>query len=177
MKKSTVIIGLVAALIGGMVPTVQAAGPSGATAHHVGSQLAVVRQATARYHRLDAALEAGFRPFSIDPADPDHPTCFDNGTLGGMGVHYVKGIDGILDPAAPEAMVYALTDHGPRLVAVEYIIPEGFVDPLDPPSLFGQTLHHHSFLPVYILHAWVWKHNPAGVFADFNPNVGSCPDA
>jgi hypothetical protein len=87
----------------------------------------------------------------------------------------VKGIDDVLDPAAPEALVYELTDRGPRLVAVEYIIPDEFVDPADPPNLFGHTLHHHSFLPVFILHAWVWKNNPAGMFADFNPNVAPCP--
>ena len=26
----------------------------------------------------------------------------------------------------------------------------------------------------YIAHAWIWKHNPAGMFADWNPEV-SCP--
>jgi hypothetical protein len=120
-------------------------------------------------------VDDGFTPFSLDPNDPDTPTCFDHGDMGGMGVHYVKGIDDVLDPAAPEALVYELTDRGPRLVAVEYIIPDEFVDPTDPPSLFGHALHHHSFLPVFILHAWVWKNNPAGMFADFNPNVAPCP--
>ncbi len=24
-----------------------------------------------------------------------------------------------------------------------------------------------------LMHAWVWKHNPSGMFADWNPNV-SC---
>jgi hypothetical protein len=26
----------------------------------------------------------------------------------------------------------------------------------------------------YILHAWVWKNNPAGMFEDWNPTV-TCP--
>ena len=26
----------------------------------------------------------------------------------------------------------------------------------------------------YLMHAWVWKPNPAGMFADWNPNV-ICP--
>jgi hypothetical protein len=38
----------------------------------------------------------------------------------------------------------------------------------------GQTLHAHPYLPVYVLHAWVWKSNPSGMFADYNPDVASC---
>ncbi|MFO7892402.1 MAG: hypothetical protein R6U63_01600 [Longimicrobiales bacterium] len=43
------------------------------------------------------------------------------------------------------------------------------------PDLLGQ--HFHEFLPPFAdfaLHAWVWKGNPNGVFANFNPTV-SCP--
>ena len=35
----------------------------------------------------------------------------------------------------------------------------------------------HILVPAvgfYLMHAWVWKHNPAGIMADWNPNV-SCP--
>jgi hypothetical protein len=175
MRKSTVIIALAAALIGGPGSIARAAHPGHSAEQTVATELAALRQATARYHRLDTALGDGFTPFSLDPSDPEHPTCFDNSEKGGMGVHYVKGIDDQLDPTAPEAMVYALTDHGPRLVAVEYIIPDVFVDAANPPELFGQELHHHGFLPVYVLHVWAWRHNPSGMFADFNPNVGPCP--
>jgi hypothetical protein len=45
------------------------------------------------------------------------------------------------------------------------------------PSVLGQDFHKHAFLPVYILHAWVWDENPDGFFADFNPNVTPCPTA
>ena len=51
-----------------------------------------VRLATARYHDLSAAIEDGFNPFSVD-GDPE-PTCFD-GPGGGMGVHYVRGVDDV----------------------------------------------------------------------------------
>ncbi len=138
-----------------------------------GSDLAAVRSATARYQRLDAALGAGFEPFSLEGTTT--PTCFD-GPEGGMGVHYVKGIDGTIDASEPEALVYELEPNGRRrLVGVEYIIPAGLVDPANPPALFGEVFHPHSFLPVWVLHAWVWKHNPAGMFADFNPLVSPCP--
>jgi hypothetical protein len=29
---------------------------------------------------------------------------------------------------------------------------------------------------LWVLHAWVWKDNPTGVFQDFNPRVRLCPD-
>jgi hypothetical protein len=62
-------------------------------------------------------------------------------------------------------------------VALEYIIPEEFVDSDGPPVLFGQTMHHHSYLPMYILHVWMWKWNPSGLFADFNQRVRGCPSS
>ncbi|MDT8305926.1 MAG: hypothetical protein RRC07_08325 [Anaerolineae bacterium] len=43
-----------------------------------------------------------------------------------------------------------------------------------PPAILGQSLHLNEALGVYVLHAWIWLGNPAGVFADWNPNV-SCP--
>lgn len=149
----------------------------GGTDHgrHPSSEFRHLRRATARYHSLPKALADGFVAFSLDPDNPDVPTCFDSPD-GGMGVHYVRNIDDTLDKNDPEALVYEVRRHGRlRLVAVEYLIPEEFVDPDDPPVLFGETLHRHPFLPVYILHAWIWKSNPDGVFADFNPRVGACP--
>jgi len=137
------------------------------------SELTTARHASAKYHDLSKALDGGFVPFSIDPAE--EITCFD-GPSGGMGVHYVRNIDAVVDAADPEALVYEVRPNGKlKLVALEYIVPAEFVDEADPPELFGQQFHPHSFLPVWILHAWVWSPNPSGMFADFNPSVGSCP--
>ncbi|MGI9641607.1 MAG: hypothetical protein ACR2N9_02370 [Acidimicrobiia bacterium] len=143
-------------------------------------ELNQVRRATAEYHSLQRALADGFGAFSLDPDNPDVPTCFDS-DAGGMGVHYVKGIDDVVNPLEPEALVYEINARGgTRLVAVEYIVPEEFVENaagevVSLPSLFGHDFHKHSYLPVYILHAWIWKWNPAGTFADFNPRVRDCP--
>jgi hypothetical protein len=147
-----------------------------ASAHEVPrSELKELRAVTAPYHSVDAALADGFVAFSLDPDNPDTPTCFDSPD-GGMGVHYVRNIDGIVDANDPEAMVYEVKKNGKlKLVAVEYIVPDTEVDPENPPVLFGHEFHPHPFLPVYILHVWVWKANPAGTFADFNPNVRPCP--
>lgn len=146
-------------------------------------QIAQTRKVTARYHRVSKAMRDGFVPFAI-PEEVggtlltirgQEITCFDSPD-GGMGVHYVRNIDDVLDPKDPEALVYEVGKRGRlRLVALEYIIPEEFVDPANPPVLFGQEMHHHPYLPVYILHLWNWKWNPSGKFADFNPRVRDCP--
>ena len=148
-------------------------------------QLAQLRKATAPYRRISNAFADGYTAFAIPPSVggtstaglglPGDPTCFDD-PAGGMGVHYVKDIDAIVDPIDPEALVYEVGEHGRlNLVGVEYIVPETLVDPNNIPMLFGEMFHHHPYLPVFILHAWVWKHNPSGLFADWNPRVGACP--
>jgi len=36
--------------------------------------------------------------------------------------------------------------------------------------------NRYGLPPFYELHAWLWKHNPAGMFDDWNPRV-VCPAA
>ena len=36
-------------------------------------------------------------------------------------------------------------------------------------------LHLNESLGVYVLHAWIWKHNESGVLNDTNARVGECP--
>jgi hypothetical protein len=78
---------------------------------------------------------------------------------------------------APEAVLY---QRGPndqmRLVAVEWVVDAAAWDALynDPPTLLGQTFPRNNDLGVYGLHAWVWRNNPSGMFASWNPEV-SCP--
>lgn len=139
-----------------------------------------VRALTAQYHWLPNAIEDGFVPFSLEGTDV--PTCFDN-EAGGMGVHYVRNVDDVTDANDPEALVYELADDGSeRLVGVEYVVPQEFVEDADGnvvalPELFGQHFHKHSTLPLYVLHAWIWEDNAEGMFADFNPSVAGCPMA
>jgi hypothetical protein len=136
--------------------------------------LAQVRQATARYHRLEVAEAAGHQ---LVPG-LDH--CFNNPGVGAMGYHYIQvdRLDLELDPNQPEALVYAPGPQGQlQLAAVEYIVP---AEPWDeagnslPPEVLGQHLHLNQDLGVYVLHAWIFKNNPTGMFEDWNPNV-SCP--
>jgi hypothetical protein len=137
-------------------------------------RLAEVRSATARFKRISVAVEAGY---GLVPG-LDH--CFENPGVGAMGYHYINTglLDTVLDPLRPEAMVYAPGPRGQlQLAAVEYIVP---AEPWDgagnaqPPTLLGQSFHLNEDLGVYVLHAWIWKNNPAGLFEDWNPEV-SCP--
>jgi hypothetical protein len=137
------------------------------------SDLAWLREATAQYHRSEAAQAADY---DLVPG-LDH--CFNNPGVGAMGFHYINVdlLDLELDPLQPEAMVYVPGPKGQlQLGAVEYIVPavpwDAENDEL--PMVLGQHLHLNEALGVYVLHAWVWRHNPAGMFEDWNPNV-TCP--
>jgi hypothetical protein len=129
--------------------------------------------ATAGFQDVAAAEADGYQS-SIDTLG-----CFEDPAKGGMGLHYINDelLDATLDPTRPEALVYELGLDGEPigLVAHEYIVPiEAWTSP-EPPRLFGVDLHEHATLPLYVLHTWLWKDNPRGVFADWNPAVRPCP--
>ena len=129
-------------------------------------QLAEVRAATAKYHDVEEAVAAGYVPASPCVALPTGPA---------MGIHYVnfdKVTDSSLNVNEPEVLVYLPeADGGVRLVAVEYMIPQAMVTEL--PELYGRKFHPGP-MGTWTLHAWVWRNNPDGMFADFNPKL-SCP--
>jgi hypothetical protein len=132
--------------------------------------LAQVRAATAPLHRTTAAENAGYQLL------PGLDHCFENPGVGAMGYHYINPglLDLELDPRQPEALVYEPDDHGRlQLAAVEYIVPAEAWDAqhAEPPEVLGQHLHLNQGLGVYVLHAWIFKNNPAGIFEDWNPNV------
>jgi hypothetical protein len=99
-----------------------------------------------------------------------------------MGYHYFNKQlidDLVVDPLKPEGLVYAPGTNGQlKLVAVEYVVPGPNSNPpgvSDPPSVFGMPMV--ILVPAvgfYTLHAWVWGHNPSGMFAHWNPKV-VCP--
>jgi hypothetical protein len=135
------------------------------------SDLALVRAATARFHRVEVAEAAGYVNVNVGE-------CVVHPELGGMGYHFVNFglVDLELDPVQPEILLYAPSPSGGlKLVAVEYAVP---IEPWDalydhPPMVLGQHLHPNPVLGLYVLHAWIWQNNPAGMFVDWNPTV-SC---
>ena len=130
-------------------------------------------RATAAYQDVAVAEADGFGS-SIDSLG-----CFQNPGVGGMGVHYINQgrMDATVDITKPEALVYELDNSGhvTGLVAHEYIVPIDQWTAGRPPRLFGMDFHKHPTLPLWVLHTWLWKDNPSGVFADWNPAVRLCP--
>ena len=130
--------------------------------------LAQLQRATAPYHDFDAAVRAGYGT-RITP-------CWTHRTQGAMGYHYGNPalIDGTVDLLQPEVLMYEPQPGGHlRLVGLEYIVPIEAWQGAAPPTLLGHEFHPHSFLPIYKLHVWLWRANPSGIFADWNPKV-SC---
>jgi hypothetical protein len=152
---------------------------SSATAAAKPPDLSTARAATAGYHNIDKALADGYVEFK----DLQGIACIDD-PAGGMGIHYVRGdlvMNGVVNPATPEALVYEPEPNGRlRLVAVEYIVPEPLWTGSERPTLFGETFglipgpNRYGPAGLLELHAWLWKHNPSGMFNDWNPRV-ECP--
>ncbi len=127
-----------------------------------------VRQATARFHSTDQALQAGYTP---------DPHCVEVPGLGGMGYHWANFglVDPVFDPRKPEVVLYEAGPDGTlHLVAVEYIV----VDIGQPaPTFDGQAFDVNGAplpFPHWALHVWLHKDNPNGLFTPFNPAV-VCP--
>ena len=87
--------------------------------------------------------------------------------------------DGVPDPRRPEVLLYERApDGGFRLTGAEYYVEA--TRTAAAPVLLGQTFqgpmpaHHPGMQELYDLHAWLWKPNPAGTFAEWSRRV-SCP--
>lgn len=139
--------------------------PSVAASHGtpaaLNAQLAQLRRLLAPFHNFDKAVAAGYGV---------QATGCRESAAGGMGYHYanVALIDGTASLLEPELLLYEPQANGRlRLVAVEYIVP----DTEPQPSLLGQDFHLSSTDPFWILHVWVFRHNPSGIFEDWNPVV------
>ncbi len=133
--------------------------------------LAELRAATAKYHKIEVAMEDGFVQASGCVSSP----------AGAMGFHYarVAKMDGSLDPAMPEVLLYEMHKNGKmKLVGVEFVIVKAAWDlNNESPPYFGNQVFDVAFAPIplpfnnYQLHVWIWKNNPSGIFTKYNPNV------
>lgn len=197
LRLTRVLAGLVAVTALWAGSTATAAGPAAATApaatphHHPpagrpsAAQLAGMRAATAAFHNIATATDAGYGLLH----DTAGITCIDMPGVGGMGVHYVNGAlvgDPALRLRTPEALVYAPDRDGTlRLAALEFIVDKAAWDAhhAQPPQLFGAAPfdltgapNRFGLDPFYSQHVWVWKPNPAGMLTMWNPRV-HCPAA
>ncbi|HJS80952.1 MAG TPA: hypothetical protein VJ748_10030 [Vitreimonas sp.] len=165
--------------------------------------LAQVRAATERFQDVNVALAEGyvrdpmnlcdtadmmgrpaelgamgihfFRPDLLGIAAPPNPR------VDGSGAH--------TDFLRPSILIYEpQADGSLELVAVENLVflrAWQATGQVDPPSFHGLSYdtmadnvntpidEAHMFEPHYDRHVWIYRENPSGVFAQFNPNV-SC---
>lgn len=136
--------------------------------------LTTVRVVTARFNSIEQATRAGYEPFYV---------CAEQPGVGTMGQHYVKFSlvgDPAIDPLQPEALVYEpRADGSLKLVALEWV--QVGPEVANAPTVLGQPMLHvpsgnrYGIEPdgFYERHYWLYKKNPMGTFADWNPNV-SC---
>lgn len=131
------------------------------------SQLAELRRLTAPFHNFSKAQEAGW--------SVQFTPCLSNPAAGGMGFHF--GNPAYVDEKAvllePELLLYEPQKNGKlRFVGVEYIIPFSEVGPdSDAPTLLGHEFHQVPDAGLWGLHVWIGRHNPSGMFMDWNPLV------
>lgn len=131
-------------------------------------RLAALRALVAPLHNFERAKTAGWSEQITD--------CFEDPTQGGMGFHYGNPqflFDAEANEFEPEALLFEPQKNGKmRLVGVEYIVLFDFLPPdADPPVLFDREMQPNHDAGLWALHAWVGRHNPSGMFADWNPKV------
>ena len=177
------------------------AGPAAAEPAAGEPDLAAVRKATERFQDVSVALAEGyirdpgdvcetaemmgrpakmgamgihfFRPDVLGITGPPNPR------VAGTGMH--------MDYLTPGVLIYEpQADGSLQLVAVENLVFEAAwkaAGNTEPPSFQGVPYDHmvddpataldeaHMFDPHYDRHVWIYRDNPSGVFAQFNPNV------
>ncbi|TVR51294.1 MAG: hypothetical protein EA421_15925 [Gemmatimonadales bacterium] len=142
--------------------------------------LARLRAGTAGYHDFTRALEAGFMELS------GHNECLAHPGEGGKGIRYVhpeRYGTASIDPTRPEILLYFPHPEGRmELAGVEFaveaelwhrvhganVMPELAGVRYDPPDPQAPDPFLES---AYTLSVWLWKENPQGMFAPFNPKL------
>jgi hypothetical protein len=140
------------------------------------SELTSLKQATAKYHDLQTAIDAGYTVELPQTEAFGGGTCIANGAEGAMGIHMLSPgrIDTNLDATDPEVLLYERRNDGTlKLTGVEYVVGGS-----SQPSLYGQQFADTNLgrygdpaTNVWTLHAWVWKPNPDGMFDPWNTRV------
>lgn len=120
------------------------------------------RLATARYQNIQNAKDDGYVPIDV--------------VVQNMGHHFMKNslVDATFNYRKPEILVYNKKHNGKfELVAVEYAVPIPDSPNQAPAGFTGSAdvWDYNTTFNLWLLHAWVWKYNPAGIFNPTNPLV------
>ena len=126
-------------------------------------ELAAARSATAKYHDIAQAEADGYTNTGV--------------YIPGEGLHYANFslFDTTFDPERPEALIYAPVAGEDRLelVAVEYLVPLA-LSANAPAGFTGNAdvwKQDEEGFGLWEMRAWIWMHNPNGMFAETNPRV------
>lgn len=161
--------------------------------------LAGVRAATERFQDVEVALAEGYVRDPMNLCDTAE-MMGKPAELGAMGIHFfrpdllgitettprVNGVGLHTDFTRPSILIYEpQADGSLELVAVENLVFKKAWDAANAemPSFHGVPYDYmvddpateideaHMFEPHYDRHVWIYRENPNGVFAQFNPNV------
>jgi len=161
--------------------------------------LDAVRAATERFRDVDVALAEGYLRDPMNLCDTAEMMGAP-AELGVMGIHFFRPdllgvtateprVDGVgthTDFSQPAILIYEPQSDGSlELVAVENLVFKKAWEAVQaqPPSFHGvpydlmvddpetQLDEAHMFAPHYDRHVWVYRENPNGVFAQYNPNA------
>lgn len=165
--------------------------------------LAAVQMATERFEDVEVALAEGYirDPFDLCETAEMMGRPAELGAMGihyfradllgiaGPPDPRVNGTGTHTDFLKPAILIYEPQEDGTlELVAVEnlaFAAAWQAAGHVDPPSFHGVPYDHmvddpatpadeaHMFEPHYDRHVWIYRENPSGLFAPFNPNV-SC---
>lgn len=125
------------------------------------SELRQAMAVTSKYQDIQNAFTDGYADINVIKPN--------------MGYHFMKSdlTDSLFDVTKPEILVYnKKADSSFELVAIEYAVP--FTQSTNAPEGFtgddDMWMHSDEF-GLWLLHAWVWKYNPDGIFMPMNPDV------
>jgi hypothetical protein len=167
-------------------PDVAESSPAAMHAAHGGDpDLAQLNKVRRRFnlHWPEQAIKAGYELGYMNSLGVRIITgCIAHPTAGAMGYHYFNKElidDLVVDEMKPEGLVYSPGPDGRlKLAAVEYVVPGASSvpqGPAEPPSVFGvEMVILNPVLGWWTRHAWIWRDNPAGLLAHWNPDV-TCP--
>jgi hypothetical protein len=142
---------------------------------NVNAQLDELRRLVAPFHNIEKAVAYGYKV----PA-PEPGACISDRIRGGMGFHYtLEGRDlindGRVDLLEPEFLVYAPKPNGGvKFAALDYFVPYNTWSSPEPPALLGRSFAREDGFQAYLMHIWLFWHNPAGMFENYNPEVPLC---
>ncbi len=158
-----------------------------------------VRAATEKYRDVNAALADGYVRDWMDVCETAYHMGLDLEKHGSMGLHFIRqDLLGILDDETrldvtgshtdflrPAVLVYEpKPNNGFELVAIENMVSAEAWQAAghsEPPSFQGTEYHFTPDDPRmftkgrYDLHVWLYRDNPTGMFAQYNPTV-TCRD-